>query len=442
MRNFLINRFCMPALDWINGTELTSYLEYLERSQWFDLERIQEIQNEKLKRLIKYSYESVPMYRELMKASKLTPDDIKTTDDLQKLPMITKDQLKENTPNRTISDRFQLKKLIPRYTSGSTGEPLKFYITRKDKIMKRAAFARFWRWAGWDFGSKFVNIVSAPNTIFQKNKFLSSLESFLLGQKFISAGGLVEPVYLHNIVKYNPQFIHGYSSAIYCLAEYAKTKGVKLKLRGILTSCETLLPRYRRSIQDVFGTKVYDEYGGEDMTFMAQCEEAHLYHANAENVFIELVKDGERVKPGEVGEVLITNLNRYAMPFIRYKVGDLARQAIQPCACGRGLPTYEGVEGRISDIIVTTSGQKRTVGSFVVIFEYIQEVKMFQIVQCESDRLLIKVVPEVGFDSGTEERILHGIEDIVGPEMRLELEVKDKIETTKAGKRRICISEI
>ena len=91
MRTFLLNQLLIPTLDWIKGTELRAYLEYFERSQWFDSEQIREIQNEKLRRLIKHAYESVPMYRDLMKETKLTPADIKNTDDLQKMPVITRD---------------------------------------------------------------------------------------------------------------------------------------------------------------------------------------------------------------------------------------------------------------------------------------------------------------------------------------------------------------
>lgn len=441
MRPYLINNVIIPSLDIALGTKLKYYLESLERSQWFTSDQIRGIQNEKLKSLIKHAYETVPFYHELMKKSNLVPSDIQTTDDLTKFPAVTKDQLKEHTPYRTISSLFQLNRLIPRFTSGSTGEPFKYYITKEEKIRKRAAFARFWRWGGWEFGNRLVNIMSAPNSMFQKNSFFRSAESFLLATKFIPASGL-GPNTLDEVIKFQPQCIHGYTSSIYCLAEYAKKRGIHLNLKGILTSSETLLPRQRRIIEDVFGAKVYDEYGGEDMTFMAQCEKTDLYHANAENVIIELVKDGKKVALGETGEVLITSLNRYAMPFIRYRIGDLARQSARACSCGRGLPTYENIEGRISDTIVTSSGRNITVGVFVVVFEYIQEVKMFQIIQKQRDKLLIKVMPEPGFNDQIKKRIQHDVENITGTGMQIEIVIVDNIETTVAGKRRICISEI
>ncbi len=218
-------------------------------------------------------------------------------------------------------------------------------------------------------------------------------------------------------------------------------RGVALKLKSVLTTAENLTPNYRCRIERAFSTKVFDEYGGEDMSFMAQCEQGGLYHANAENVFVELLKDGQRVAAGEEGEVVVTDLTRQAMPFIRYAMGDAAVNSSRACPCGRGLPTFERVVGRIGAVFTGDSGRKIPATGVGHAFD-LAEIKYYQVIQREQGMLVARVVPDRGFDARTEEQIMEVLTTCVGDDFRCRLDLVDDIPRTAAGKFRMFVSEL
>jgi phenylacetate-CoA ligase len=441
MRRFFVNRIVIPALDTLGGTELSAHLKSLERSQWFSPEEIRALQNEKLRALVAHAYETVPLYREFMDEKKLTPHDIRTTDDLEKLPVIDKQVLKRNTPHKTVSDRYRVEDLLERHTSGSTGNPFLFYMSRQEKCLKRAEVARVWRWGGWDFGVRFVHLFSKPNSMFRTDGWLRGMESLVMARKFLSVAHL-DPRYLDEIMAFRPRIIHGYGSAIYCLACFAKKRGICLNLKGVLTTADTLTKCYRKCIEKNFGTKVYDEYGGEDMSFMAQCEHSDLYHVNAENVFIEVLKDGRRVAPGETGEVVVTDLNRRSMPMIRYAMHDVVTTSARRCPCGRGLPTMEGIEGRQGDVLVAPSGRIISTSMLDIPFYCFQEIKIHQVIHREPGVVSINLVPDEGFGPHVIDRLAEKMHALIGDEFDLRFQVVDDVERTVTGKCRPVIVEV
>ena len=440
MRQFLMNHIVIPALDAVKGTHLAQNLRSLEESQWYSAEEIRVLQNEKLRGIIAHAYDTVPFYRELMDTRKLKPLDICTTDDLQKLPIIDKAMMKAITPGKTVSSAYKLEQLVPRDTSGSTGEPFHFFVSRDEKIMKRAALARFWRWGGWDFGIRFVLLFSRYHSMFSKEGLPRKIESFVMGRKFLPVKSIT-PAYLDEIAAFDPKIIMSFGSGMAALANLALERGVRLHLRGALTTADTLTQHHRSRIQEAFSTKVYDEYGGEDMSFMAQCEHADLYHGNAENTFIELLNNGERAAPGEGGEVVVTDLTRRAMPFIRYAMRDRVVSSTRRCPCGRELPTYERIEGREIDMLISSSGRKIP-AAMIDCALHVPEVKFFQAVQTRPDALVIRIVPDKGFNENTWEETLGHLRNYVGPDFQYELELVKDVERTAAGKARIVIVNI
>jgi phenylacetate-CoA ligase len=249
------------------------------------------------------------------------------------------------------------------------------------------------------------------------------------------------PEYLDEIAAFRPKVIIGFASGLTCLANFALERGFHLDLKGVMTTAETLTPHYRSRIENAFSAKVLDEYGGEDMSFMAQCEHADLYHMNAENTFVELVSRGDRVPAGECGEVVVTDLTRRAMPFIRYAMHDLAVGSTRRCPCGRGLPTFERVEGRHLDMLATRSGRKIP-ATVVNCALHLPELKFFQAVQTQPGALLVRVVPDTGFNSQIVDKVLQRLKFSVGPDFQFQVEVVDDVERTAAGKCRVVIMDM
>lgn len=151
---------------------------------------------------------------------------------------------------------------------------------------------------------------------------------------------------------YRPEVIRGYASSVYMFAKYLKDMGVRsIKPRTILTSAEMLFPQYRTTIEEVFGCKVYDYYGGREIGALAiECEEHNGFHISAENVLMEFIRDNEQVTD-ESGSIYVTNFRNYGMPLIRYDIGDIGKPSQESCNCGRGLPIIKTLDGRASQYI-------------------------------------------------------------------------------------------
>ena len=186
----------------------------------------------------------------------------------------------------------------------------------------------------------------------------------------------------------------GYAGAIYEWARLiGNTRDPVPNLSVIIVSAETLHEEWRAVIESCFKVPVYNRYGGRDIHFIAQeCPYRKGLHINSETALVEIVKDGRQVPPGEVGEIVVTRLDNFAMPFIRYRSGDLGVMAQSACGCGRSLPLLEKVEGRLQDAIVTADGRIVSGLLFAHMMKDCPEIKEFQIHQLAMNRLLIMVV--------------------------------------------------
>ena len=178
------------------------------------------------------------------------------------------------------------------------------------------------------------------------------------------------------------------------------------------------------------------------MLIASQCEHQGGMHINADNLFVEILRDNEPVAEGEMGEVVVTDLHNYGMPFIRYKNGDLATAGKQSCPCGRGLPLIADVEGRVTDMITTADGRIITGLFFPHLMKEFEEVEHFQVVQETSDRLLVKIVQRAQISNARLEVMRSEIQKVCGDAMKIEFDIADEIPLTPSGKRRVTISKV
>jgi phenylacetate-CoA ligase len=214
-------------------------------------------------------------------------------------------------------------------------------------------------------------------------------------------------------------------------------------LSAIIVSAETLYDEWRSVIEDCFKVPVYNRYGGRDIKFVAQeCSRRKGLHINSENVFVEIVRDGRPVSPGELGEIVITRLDNLAMPFIRYRSGDLGVMAKDTCDCGRSLPLLEKVEGRVQDAILTADGRNISGLFFAHMMKDCPEVKAFQVHQLSIDQLLIIVLLRDEQPFSSKERIERIIRQYMGQNMEILFETRDAIPLTPSGKCRVTVSHL
>lgn len=426
-----------------------NHLQLLEKTQWWKPLEIKQLQQKRLRSILIYAYENVPYYHKIFKTIGLKPADIKNPSNLEKIPLLTKEIIKKNL-NDLKSNKYPLKNFSPSATSGSAGEPMKFFIDTDWKAWNMAAALREWSWTGYNIGDKMAYLWSSPEDISRQIVLKNKLFNLLQRTIYLDALQITEKTlekYIKILRNFNPKVINAYASAIYLMARYMKNKNITdIQPKAILTSCEMLFDHQRAVIEDVFGCKVFDYYSGRETTFHAgECPEHIGYHMAIENAVIELIKDGEQVSPGESGKIIITDLSNYAMPFIRYEIGDLGIQSDERCPCGRGLPLMKEISGRIRDIVTTKNGRYITGAFFSTLFYDkhggTKGVKQYQFIQKTKNHSILKIIKDEDFSKTEFEKIIEKIQRHCG-DMTIEIEFVDEIQPTISGKYRTTISEV
>jgi phenylacetate-CoA ligase len=424
------------------GVHQATFQELL-RTQYETLQELKALQQKRLICLIRHAYTTVPFYQEAFKKRSLTPDDIRSPEDLAKLPMVTKADLRAD-PERFVSSSFSKKALESLKTSGTTGTPLHLWFTRKAIQQNYAFFSRALSWAGVAPGQRsatFAGRMFIPESQrkgpYWRYNFISRnmlLSSYHLSPKTI-------PLYVKQLEKYAPTFIDSYPSAIYSIAQHVREAGQPCAARptAIITSSETLLDYQREAIEETFGCRIFDQYGSAEMVvFASQCERGSL-HVHSEYGYMELLNQaGHAVEPGEPGEVVSTGFLNEAMPLIRYQIGDSAVLGTEPCLCGRNFPVFKTVLGRLDDTIVTIDG--RRIGRLDPIFKGARGIKETQIIQVSSERIVVKMVKGEQFVPASAQAVVQELQRRIGDEMEIDLEFVDSIERSSSGKFRTVVS--
>ena len=449
IHNNVRRKLIFPLAERIYGTRLIPYLSFLEESQWWPEQRLRCFQQKKLRMLLKHSYENVPYYKELFTKLRLKPEEIRTIEDLPKLPILEKELIRENFDNRRIvAQNVSKKRLIHWSTSGSTGEPLSFY---KDKISDSWNWAckfRGFEWAGYRLGDRNVRIVGNPEIIGKSGRLLEKIKRSLFNMLFISAFEIEEEnidKFVTMINKFKPVMIRGYSSSIYVLADYLGEKHLNIhRPRCVVITGEKCFDWQRRVVEHQFGCAVFDDYGSQEINSIAhECDEHIGLHVSMENVIVEFVdENGQVIRDGRIGDIVVTGLNSFSMPFIRYRLGDRGRYLNIKCPCGRASCLIDHIEGRIPDVIFAPSGKHLNVHFFTILFRDLASVKQFQIRQKSKDQLETLIVVNRNFDTKDLVIINKEIQEHIGLDMVNSVRIIDNIPLDLTGERKFIISEV
>lgn len=445
MYEFLVQKIGMPVAERATGWPVSKYLRELEKSQWWTPDQLRELQNEKLRRMVRHAYDTVPYYKELFDSCKLHPDDIKTAEDLPKIPILSKDTIRAGFPDRMASSAYDPRTLITGKSSGSTGEPINYYLSKEEKGFKWACLYRAWRWTGYDFGKKYANFTVIAQVAFRDKPIMDWLErkmtrALILQAKDMNADNVADMV--QQIRDFRPFLLKGHPSTCYYMARFMKEHDIKFDLKAIICNGETLYPFIREYVEERFGCGIHDIYGSEGIETAGQCRPGGGFHVCSEAVIPEIVeRDGNPVPPGTEGRLIVTALDKWAMPFIRYDTQDAATMSTEPCSCGRGLPLLSSIKGRIVDMGLSPSGKLLSVYAFTPLFAKSQGVDAWQVVQESPGELSVKIQPTPAFQKESLETIRQEIEAYVGDDVNVEIAVVDSIPLTPSGKRRFFISK-
>ncbi|WP_292373440.1 MULTISPECIES: phenylacetate--CoA ligase family protein [unclassified Methanosarcina] len=414
-------------------------------SQWKPYSEQKRDQEKQLKEMINFAYKNVPYYHKLFNNLKLDPSNIRTIDDLEKLPILTKDIIKQNLEAFKPINLDSMK-YYPNATSGSTGTNLQFRLLKYDRFLHGALLYRGWGYAGYELGDKMVFLAGSSLDIGYKPFVVKRAHEISRNiRKFSSFDMGIEDMqqYAKIINSFKPKFIRGYASSINLFANFLDDNEVDIiKPQAVFSTAEKLMPNMRENIQNVFGCKVYDAYGLNDGGLGAyECSEHSGLHIDTERSIMEVVDDNYQQLENGVGGILATSLHNYAMPFIRYDTGDIGHIISDSCGCGRGSKLLKEVMGRTADFLLTPEG-KYVHGYFLLYcVEDGKGIKEFQVVQEKIDKLVIKIVPEKEFN----EAHLDAIREVIRKKSNgweVEFRYVDKIERTQAGKYKLVRSEL
>ncbi len=435
---------------WMITRDVERYYELLRKTQWLSPQQLRDLQDEKLRRLVRHAYRNVPYYRDQMKRAGVRPEDVRGQTDLHKLPLLAKDDVRAHLYFDILSENHDKNDVLKITTSGSTGEPFVCYADRAQLEFRWAATIRSQEWTGYEFGDPCVRLWHQTLGMTGGQVVRERLDAWLSRRLFIPVFEMNEDRLddmVREIAAWQPVMLDGYAEALDFLAHFLRSRGrIDVRPKAIMSSAQTLPEPSRRLIEEAFGCRVFDKYGAREFSGIAyECEAHSGHHVVGEGYIVEILRDGRPAAPGEAGEVVITDLNNYCLPFIRYRIGDLAvaRDPTQACPCGRGLPLIGNIEGRVQSIIQGTDGQY-VPGTFFAHYlkEFDHAIQRFQVVQERRGAMTFRVVKGGRYSDDVLDEIIATFRRYLGADMHIDVEFVENVELVRTGKRLASVSRL
>ena len=422
------------------------YIAAYERDQWLSQERIANLQWQRLKALLEYCQRNVPYYRQRWKAQGIAIEDIHNLKDYANLPVLTKRDIRENFEDLKAEPLRE--QILYKMTGGSTGEPLRFGYTRESNDRRTAVMWRGYGWAGARMGRKTLFLwggtVGNPSKLheFKERVYQAAFARRMLNSFAMSEATFAD--YAAAIDRFRPEIVVGYVGPLARLAEWLIATGRRVhRPHAILGAAEALHEFQRELIERAFGAPVFNSYGCREFMLMAsECEHRKGLHVNADHLLLEVLKTPPTAATAASGEIAVTDLFNYGMPFIRYLNGDLGTPQPGACACGRGLPLLQRVDGRKLDAIRTRDGRILPGEFFPHMLKDVNGVRRFQVVQRSLDGVDIKLVRGDGFDRSASDYIRRETTKVLGDGVAINLIFVDALPTSSNGKFRVTVSEL
>lgn len=408
----------------------------LTRNRRLKQKEILRLQNKKLRRLVKHSYENVYYYHKIFKESHIKPEDIRTIEDLDKVPISKKTDFTSLPLEKITASNIDLKKCHLCRTSGTSGVRLEFYREKKFTLTN---LLRHYLWqleAGDKVFNKHVVIGGGwlPQHVFEKMGIFSS--------KRISPFEDPE-TQIKQIIEFDPRAMYALPSSLRILAKELGQKQNEVNINLIFTGGELLDTHTRQLAKKTFDAEVFDSYGMTEVAGISNecCTHTDTQHICSNQVIVESVQNGNKTSIGKQGDLVVTGLVNYATPFIRYNTEDTGILIDDECACGSHFPLMKITEGRKSDTILLEDGRIISAHVVCVGLRDIQGIKQLQVTQESIGHFIIKVVKERGFTNSTREDIIRSLKQSIG-EVDVEVLIVDNIPRLESGKFKMFITKL
>jgi len=451
MHPAIVRSLIFPLHERLRGRRTLARLRQLMRTDRAPLDELRVLQTCGLRTLLRHADRACPGHRARIRAAGIDPARAELAD-LERIEPIDKEAIRRLTPDDAANHRPLCDERTPgglrRYTTGgSSGEPLIFYVDARRQADDLAAWVRSRRWFGIDIGARELYLWGAPVELTAQDR-LRAWRDRAGNHRLLSAFEMSPArmdAYLDEIGRFNPVHIFGYPSSLARLVAHARRIGRPSpgrSLRVIFVTGETLEPRDRAAIGDYFNVPVADGYGSREAGFLAHECPAGRLHVTMESAVVELLDaGGHPVRGDEIGEVTVTHLQTYGMPFIRYRTGDLARWERRLCPCGRGHETLAAIEGRRGDEIRLPDGAMAHHLSALYPLRECRGIERFDVLQRASLGLEVRIVPADGFTAEDAARLRESLRRQFRGLLPIDLQITSELPAAASGKYRVVRSE-
>ncbi len=407
----------------------------LQSNAWRPAADLERLQARKLRALLAHAYRHVPFHRRRFMEAGVRPEDIRTPRDLARLPLTTRQDLTSRPVEDITADNVNLSRCVQARTSGSLGMPLTVYFRQRDRFLQDLVWARARLANGQRLGDRVVTLRepgrAEPPHWFQRIGIWRKVTLSCLDD--------ADTALLDRLLRLRPDVLVGYPSALRLLSRIMDREQRRLRPRLVFTSSELLTDTDRRVIERAFGVPVCDCYGAHETGLIAwQCPEHGRYHINSDGVLVEWEWDGKPALPGQRARLICTVFSSFAMPFIRYVIGDVGIACPEPCPCGRGLPVMKVVEGREADFVILPDGRWLSPDALCGIIGAIPGVHQFQVVQDSIRSVSVRLQSP----AETGSRVAAELADVLGPDVELGIACSATPVWSGSGKCRTVVSKV
>lgn len=444
-----------------------SYWQAQERMAYeFSPDYLRSVQWKKFKEILEFAYNRIPFYRDRFRQASITPESIKKREDIVRIPILSKDDIRQNFPDRLLDSNCKHRLSMIRHTSGSTGESLHFL--HPDEMWMRTGYDSVFLGARgvrripvWSLYSPLctpdscsvhddgnglkmmVNKLISSRLLWYLARYLewpvsvpSSLNILCAPDEYMEIIAEMVSHFPTCIMQADPVYLGAF-------ARYLRKNGTPIpKVLAVISGSELLTSSVRDLLREVFGCDVYDIYGATEVPDIAKECEYHKLHINMDLALVEVIRDGQPVEPGEMGKVVVTDLCNYNMPFIRYDLSDVTTARDGECRCGRNTDIIGPIEGRVSDTIVSNGSGLLTPWQVDQIFRGLHGIAAYRLIQKTRDSYHISIMKDDVSEEFDEQMLIKRCYSMFGDESQFDIECVNGIAPEPSMKFRFVYSEM
>lgn len=428
---------CIPS-RMVYGQTFNTTRQFIEESEYWDCTTIKMFQIEKIKKLLKYCSANVPFYRDIIRNNRIKIEEM-SFKKFRKFPFLTK-QIIINNFEQLIAKGFTGNNARYGTTAGSTGEPLGFLINHDTSLKEWAFMTNQWSRVGYSAKDRRVVIRGFVTNANEKDKLYeyNPLRNELILSSFHMTEENME-LYLSLMKNFKARFLHCYPSSAYILAKYLKDHNSSdvPRFDAILAGSENVYDDQREFVREIFGCRYYSWYGqSEKVVLGGECEFSSNYHLFPQYGYTELLnRDGMPVQNnGELGEIVGTGFLNTAMPFIRYKTGDIGIYTDEECKCGRHYLLIKKVEGRLQEYIVGKQGNLISYTALNMHSDVFDNVRRYRFFQEKEGEVILFIEKTGNYSDRDTNKIISKIGEKVNDQISLDITFVQNLNLTESGK--------